>query len=301
MKIFVVVPDILNNGGIKTAANWVRFLIDHKYDAILANGGGKPSAEWWNFKVPTCNFAQIEDAPENKAVYNWGPDIINTSRLQQIQKYYYAQDCAQPFYPAHEQFLPLMLKMKFGTIGHHSHWYYLYNYKIQSKIVNNFTDQEVFYPGEKVPNRLCMILHREHYSGGVEQNLKTIGYDVVVASGSQEDVASAMRTSTFFLSMAPGVYDGYEMSEGFPLPIAEAMSCGCVVLCRDSNGVNEYMMDKVNGFFHDGSFGRIADRMGRVYKDKEYMKWISDNAYKTFKYRFNIANTWEQMKAFLEI
>jgi len=301
MKIYICVPNILNNGGIKVAAQWTKFLCDHGYDAILANGPGNPCMGYWNFTVPTCSFAQIEDHPENKIVHNWGPDILQTQRLHLSQIYYYAQDCAQPYYPLNEQYMPLMLKMRFITIGHHSHFYYLYNYKVQSKMVNNFVDQEVFYPREKIKNRVCFLKHREHYIEGIEKSFESLGFSTVVACGTQQEVAEILGTAEYFVSFAPGIYDGYEKSEGFPLPPAEAMSSGCVVFCMDSNGINEYVLNRVNAIYHGGGFNDAATKLLEIKDNEPYKRWLSDNAFNTFKYRFNKENTWNQIKAALDL
>jgi len=168
-------------------------------------------------------------------------------------------------------------------------------------MVNNFVDQEVFYPREKIKNRVCFLKHREHYIEGIEKSFESLGFSTVVACGTQQEVAEILGTAEYFVSFAPGIYDGYEKSEGFPLPPAEAMSSGCVVFCMDSNGINEYVLNRVNAIYHGGGFNDAATKLLEIKDNEPYKRWLSDNAFNTFKYRFNKENTWNQIKAALDL
>jgi glycosyltransferase involved in cell wall biosynthesis len=296
MKIYIVVPDILNNGGIKVAAQWTMLLRTSGFDAILANTDGKPCREdWYGFMVPTCSIDQIEDVPGNIVVYNWGPDLLRRT-IQHCSKFYYAQDCAQPNYPQNEIFMPILLRedWKLITIGPHSHYYYLYNFRKQSKIVHNFVDTEKFFPRKKIPQSVCMMNHREHYNPELIETLKSAGFQVIIAQGNQKEVSEALGSSEYFISTASGVWDGFESSEGFPLPIAESLASGCVTLCCNTNGVLTFLHDKINGLILENK-NDVLQILLKLKDQEEYKDVLRANAVLTFTKKFNKENTLRQI------
>lgn len=58
---------------------------------------------------------------------------------------------------------------------------------------------------------------------------------------SQKIIRALYNSSQFFLSPS--------LSEGWPLPPAEAMMCGCLVIATDIAGHREYIIDNENGLF----------------------------------------------------
>lgn len=255
--IYLVAPNATHpSGGVGVAAQWVKLLIDNGHEAMFITPNGDPSPYWLNFTVPAGSYADMVDIPENKRVDIW-MDCMMEHKTPSMKKYFFAQDVCQLEHIQKERgaqaqgdcLAELRYRYTLITLTHHAHWYYLYRYGIQSKVVNNWVDTDLFKPGNKDPNAVCMINHRDHFSPKISEKLKKAGFTVKIASGSQAEVAQTMAECLFFVSDVRGRWDGYEMSEGMPMPIMEAMASGCVVFCRDTNGVREFIREGGTGFF----------------------------------------------------
>lgn len=305
--IYLVAPNATHpSGGVGVAAGWVRLLIEHGHEAMFITPNGDPSPYWLNFKVPAGSYADMKDEPGNKRVDIW-MDCAMEFQTRQMRHYFFAQDVCQLEHIKKEKGIEayyayieyLADKYQLITIGAHSRAFYLYHIDIPSKVVNNWVDLDLFQPLRKEPKSVCLINHRDHFNPAIPQILESLGYKVRIAQGSQEGVAQAMGESEFFISDVRGRFDGFADSEGFPMPIAEAMAAGCVVLCRDTGGVREYVLDRVNGLF---------------FKDLEeipaLLDWASDasksfemqmSATRTMQQKFTRENAWKQIEEALEL
>lgn len=303
--IYLIAPNAQHpSGGVSVAAKWVQILIEHGHEAMFITPNGDPSPYWLSFQVPTGSYADVVDAPENKVVHIW-QDCLIQFRTQHAGLYVYMQDVCQPQYNEtfpgrfEAEYLPILKKAKLITIGHHSHWFYLYRWGLASKIVNNWVDTNLFRPVPKVPRSVVMIAHRDHMDGEIETDLRNAGFAVTVARGTEAQIAEAMAAAQFFVTDVRGRFDGFEFSEGFPMPIAEAMACGCVPFCRDTNGVREYVYDGINGaFFKDPK--ALPAYLERALSSPKLEFW-STNAEQTMRAVFSRENAWEQIKEGLEL
>jgi hypothetical protein len=129
----------------------------------------------------------------------------------------------------------------------------------------------VFHPGEEKQPRIC-FMPRKHPEDAAQvfQILRSRGslggIEVVAIDGLPEHkVAEVMRTSLIFMSF------GYP--EGFSLPPAEAMACGCVVVGYHGMGGREYF----DPFFcHPVEINDIVGFAGAV--ERVLDQWRSDPA-----------------------
>jgi glycosyltransferase involved in cell wall biosynthesis len=72
------------------------------------------------------------------------------------------------------------------------------------------------------------------------------------------------------------------ISEGFGLPILEAMACGCAVVSTKCSGPQDVIQDGVNGFLVDvGNTGAMVHRIVQLYQDEMLRNRISQNALRT--------------------
>jgi hypothetical protein len=302
--IYVMLPGMLNNGGHKVGAQWVRLLLDHGHEAMLANTNGDQCRDFWDFTVPVCSFAQVIDSPENILVWNWGPDLPKRVFFH-ARQVYFAQDCCQPHYPGHEQYMPLMRKLPLIAVSQHCSWFYSYTERMDSiGIVNNYVDQSVFkYNPAKFHNgnglNLCMMEHREHWNPSFVEVASSLGFNVLIARGTQAQVAETLERSSFFVSFAEGIQTPHGKIEGFGLPTAEAMASGCVTLAVNNAGNTEFLLDSVNGFFHTGveSAARILKSL--LVDSSDRVSRIGNNAFYTFRDRFNKERTYQQIRKVL--
>ena len=104
--------------------------------------------------------------------------------------------------------------------------------------VHNAINSQLFYYGEKKKRQICFML-RKSYSDLVQvitilknRGMATDFELVPLENMPQQQVAKVMRDSMIFLS--------FGSQEGFSLPPAEAMACGCIVIGYDGRGGSEY-------------------------------------------------------------
>lgn len=304
--IYVMLPGMMNNGGHKVGAQWVKMLRTHGHNAVLANTNGDQCKDFWDFVVPVCSFSEVVDEPQNILVWNWGPDLPKRS-FSNARQYYFAQDCCQPHYPGNEQYMPLLRKLPLIAVGQHCKWFYEYTEGLKVLgVVNNYVDQGVFRfdPEKQRDSRcmnLCMMDHRDHWNPGFVEKATALGFTVHVARGTQEQVAEAMAASAYFVSFAPGITTPHGNIEGFGLPTAEAMASGCITLAINNGGNTEFLLDSVNGFFHTGEEEALQLLRGLARGPSELRSRIADNAYYTFRNRFNEERTYGQIKKVLDL
>lgn len=73
-------------------------------------------------------------------------------------------------------------------------------------------------------------------------------------------------------------------SEGFAIPVLEAMACGCVVVSTDCGGPRDLIEDGVNGFLVPvGDAGAIVNRVQLLLNDAALRKQMQQRALETVK------------------
>lgn len=302
--IYIVAPNAKwPSGGVGVAAQWVRLLNEKGHPATFITPEGDPSPYWLNFTVPAGSYADIKDVPRYKRVDIW-MDCMMEYQTRHMSHFFFAQDVCQLESVEKEKGWPtrdaaiahLKHVNKLITIGAHSRNYYLYRYGIPSKVVNNWVDTDLFQPGHKESKSVCLINHRDHFNPEIPPLLTAAGYKVRIAQGTQAEVAKAMGDCEFFISDVRGRFDGFAYSEGFPMPIAEAMACGCAVLCRDTGGVREYVLDGVNGLFYKeiAEIPALLERLVSPWQFDTAARW-------TIVSKFTRENAWNQIREALEL
>jgi glycosyltransferase involved in cell wall biosynthesis len=94
-------------------------------------------------------------------------------------------------------------------------------------VVSNAIDPEVFCPAEDLPPRRIAMMPRKRPEDAAQirrlLGARLESWEVVaIASSSEREVADALRSAPIFLALGK--------REGFGLPAAEAMACGCFVV-----------------------------------------------------------------------
>jgi len=83
-----------------------------------------------------------------------------------------------------------------------------------------------------------------------------------VANASEEDLVKIYNSSRIFLSSS--------LAEGFALPPAEAMACGCAVVATDSGGIREYAEHEKTALLSPpGNPEALAKNLLRVLEDDD--------------------------------
>jgi hypothetical protein len=132
--------------------------------------------------------------------------------------------------------------------------------------VTNAIDPDVFYPPDEPAGRRLAVMPRRR-AEDADQVLRLLGdrlegWEIVTISGASErETAELMRSSAIFLAF------GYQ--EGFGLPPAEALACGCYVIGFPAFGGREIFDPAFSRPIPDGdvlTFAREVDRAMRSFE-----------------------------------
>jgi len=84
--------------------------------------------------------------------------------------------------------------------------------------------------------------------------------------------------------------------EGWPLPVMEAMACGCAVVATENRGVKEYLVHENNALMSPiGNTAALATQVNHLLENDKHRKSLVENGLKTVK-QFS----WESSVAILE-
>jgi glycosyltransferase involved in cell wall biosynthesis len=101
-------------------------------------------------------------------------------------------------------------------------------------------------------------------------------YITYYCNPSQEQLRELYNSSAIYISAS--------LSEGWDLPLCEAILCGCVAVATDINGHREYLQEGVNGFYcKPASAESIVDRVEYVLTHPNAARALSETAHQTLK------------------
>ena len=73
-------------------------------------------------------------------------------------------------------------------------------------------------------------------------------------------------------------------SEGFGMPLLEAMACGCAAVCTDCGGPNDFLKPGINGIIVEKEApAKIVEEIIKIIDDKSKQKQLADEAIRTAK------------------
>jgi glycosyltransferase involved in cell wall biosynthesis len=133
-------------------------------------------------------------------------------------------------------------------------------------VITNAVDPAVFHPGDAPAGRRLAVMPRRRPEDA-DQVLRLLGdrldgWEVVTISGASErETAALMRSSAIFLA--------FGQQEGFGLPPAEAMACGCYVIGFPAFGGREIFDPAFSRPVPDGdvlTFAREVDAALRSFE-----------------------------------
>jgi len=314
MKYIVVVPHLHRNGGIKVAMQQTHLLNENGKEAFLTTPAGEIKATQVNYgELPfinynKCKIVSWEEAenliePEDIIIHNWGENIKEFARDKNNKKFYFAQAC---FFTPEENLnnldlygQPEVLKddIQIVSISDEVQRYFLYGFKKNTKKINNWINTDIFKPEEsrRVKNRVGMIAHRAYAANSLVEKIKNSGFNFIMMHGTENDIAKDMQTCEYFVSCSMGIHNGWRETEGFPLPSAEAMACGCLTISYHNGGCVEYMSDKINSFVTNKNTEDMLMKELIRARDCLYKEEIKRNAIDSIKRRFNKEEIFKQM------
>ena len=131
-----------------------------------------------------------------------------------------------------------------------------------------------------------MINHRHNYDPHIGNLLIENGFTILDIGGSEEDVARLMGSCDYFIQCSPGLWNGYEHTAGFPLPGAEAMASGAILLTYNTKGVLEYAFDKINSVVFETP-EELLDRLKILEENTEEKESLREMGIKTIQTKFD--------------
>lgn len=133
-------------------------------------------------------------------------------------------------------------------------------------VVRNAIDPSIFHPAARAPGRRLALMPRKRPQEA-DQVLRLLGdrlrgWDVVTMAGmSERAIAAAMGSSAIFLA--------FGRQEGFGLPAAEAMACGCYVIGFPGFGGRELFDPAFSNPIEDGDVLSFAREVAAAVSDYE--------------------------------
>jgi glycosyltransferase involved in cell wall biosynthesis len=140
-----------------------------------------------------------------------------------------------------------------------NHQYVQYAFPgIRSERVRNAIDSRVFYPADSIPGRRIAVMPRRrgkelcaHTLSLLELRGALDGWEIIsIDNYSQQETANILRSSAIFLS--------FSEREGFGLPPAEAMACGCYVVGFTGLGGREFFYPGLCSQVEEGNVFALA-------------------------------------------
>lgn len=168
--------------------------------------------------------------------------------------------------------------------------------------VRSVLDGAIFHPPDDVRGRRRIAyvttrrdVERHHLLSMLESRGRLSGWDRVAVEGlSERHVAEALRSSAIFLS--------FSALDGFGLPPAEAMACGCYVVGFHGQGGKEYFDPAYCRAIADAgllAFTRAVEESAAAYdRDPEQFSAAGLQASRAVLQRYHLAGLREDLLAF---
>ncbi len=268
--IWYVCPDAQPPvGGVQVIYRHVGELTRSGYRAAVVHERPGFRYPWAPPQIPALSRDEVEPDPAHDvvvwpevygpAIGTWGP---NCRRVIFNQNAFYTFSSCDFFDP---QSLPYQdaRTMAVITVSEHNRRWLEYAFPgLRARRITVAIDDRLFTPSSQKVTRICLmprkgadaanqVLHILRQRGALE------GVEVVPIDGRPSvEVAAVMRESLIFAALSS--------QEGFGLPAAEAMACGCVVVGYDGGGGAEFMRRGLAYRVPTGDVIAVAARVEQV-------------------------------------
>jgi len=244
--LYAVCPDLNSpSGGVKKLYELVDTLNDNGAESYIIHTSRDFKVTWFENSTKVTDFMSFRLAIDDIILL---PEVIGEQMLSYypgIRKIIFCQNsyyALQMFYGKPEKFKEVFLHQDIILVLVVSDYdYELFKWLCPAIKISRFIcgiDERLFYfQSEK--KRIITVMPRKLKSDYnflenlllVKGQLKTYSLQLI-EDMSYQKCAEAMRGSTIFLS--------FSHKEGFGLPPAEAMACGCIVVGYHGQGGKEY-------------------------------------------------------------
>lgn len=204
-----------------------------------------------------------------------------------------------------------------------SKWLQNFGYSLNEETIYipNGLDYEKFgvdyRPEDRINNNLLMILHNDENKGsrfGIEAilKLKKSKFDINVSAFGAVEYLSALPpwinyyknpNQSFLRALynSAAIFLSPSLLEGFPLPPAEAMMCGCALIASDIDGHREYAKNEENSLlFKPKDILGIENCIKKLITNKELRCKLAYNGYQKIQ-NYNWENSVNLFESVLKI
>ncbi len=277
MKIYYLCPDERKPcGGVKVEYRHVDILNRNGFDACIVHNETGFKCNWFENKTKVTCLSDINPSRDDYIVIPemYGLEIANI--FPNIKKIIFNQGVYNTFYlyslKPDDLFTPYRSKDVVATmvVSEDSQNYLKFAFP-GIKIIRSYNsiDSSIFSYSANKKKQICFMPRRNLIDARQIINILKFrnilkDFNVVeIENKTEKEVSEILKDSLIFLSL------GYH--EGWPLPPAEAMSCGCVVVGYSGRGGGEY-------FKKDFSFPvETGDIIGFAKKVEELINLYTKN------------------------
>lgn len=247
-KIHYIFPDFAEpNGGVKICYKHVEMLNRNHFNAGVVHFTEGFRANWFANDVPVTTIHKLRPGPSDFLVIPAAFSIKLANLGKGMNKVIINQGCYLTFneYPITDAPLPTPYRnpdvKAVIVVSEDSQRYLQYVFPHQNVVrVRNYIDPKLFKYREDKKRQIAFMTGKRY--GDIQQVINILRYRGILDSyslapienRSEQEVASIMGESLIFLNFC--------LEEGFSLPAAEAMSCGCIVVGNHGYGAREFML-----------------------------------------------------------
>jgi glycosyltransferase involved in cell wall biosynthesis len=274
MIFFYCPDDNRPNGGVEKIYRHVDFLNRHGIAATVVHLAENFRCSWFKNQTPIVNAHTVRPAPKDiiVAAEVFGPDIARTA--PGIRKVIFNQNCYNTFlhYPLDTQpgETPYLHPDILATITvSEDSANYLAHAFPNARIfrVRPGIDGALFHPEEKKKPQIAFMPRRHLEEARQVFNILKFrdalsGFEIAeIRDRSRDEAAALLRESAFFFS--------FSAIEGFGLPPAEAMACGCITVGFHGRGGKEFFQPEFSWPIEFGdieTYARTAEALLGQYR-----------------------------------
>lgn len=333
-KVFIQIPANRPSGGVKVVNQLVNLFREHNYESYIVLPRDVYQANWLENPAPTINIDKMKILCERNDIVidNWLDEntINETRKLKAQTKVFYSQGCTyykSQYLVGDELFKSDLGYTHFWAVSNDSSNYLINKYSRLKKLYLvspyfEFKIAENISKNIKRENKiLCfsrkgiryIMLAKLFFNKKIKFN--------VVNNFTEKECYELMSSNKFFLHTAVGVKNRqlrniyyflrgkkeniysvispYGYKEGFPLPAAEAVLCGSIVIGFAMGGGLEWMSPSTCFLAKDRScFSLIKNIQAALSASNEELDIMRGNAFRAIS-KFNKEHTWRQIETFL--
>jgi len=254
------------SGGVKVLYEHVEILRKHGIDAFIVHRKKKFRATWFENNVPVINKKDLNKLklkpndivviPEVKGpkLYKIAKGvrkvIFNQGAFYTFKRYSLKQDELDSAF-LHPEVLATL------AVSQNSYNYLRYTFpKLSLFRVFNAVDSDLYHYSETKKKQIAFMTRRnpEQVSQVInilKQRHALADYKLIeINNATPIEVAAIMRESLVYLC--------FGMQEGFQLPAAEAMACGCITIGFPGGGADEFMKNNFAFAINNGDVIQMA-------------------------------------------